>query len=70
MKFHVCALSVEHILRGGGAKLFAGMVRLNGHWLTEGELATQATILKAKGFEVFPQCDHHDSQGHCTGHLE
>lgn len=44
--------------------------RETGRTLRSEEVKTHAAILKAKGFEVLPCCDHHDDRGNCLGHDE
>lgn len=42
--------------------------RETGRTLRSEEVKAHAAILKARGFEVLPCCDHHDATGQCLGH--
>jgi hypothetical protein len=61
---------LDALIHRGEAKKMAGHIRLPGeqNWATEPEIIAYAAILKAKGFEVIPVCDHHNSKGECMGH--
>lgn len=68
MKYHV-AMSCDGILREppdvAGSMLIDSAT---GRTLESHEVYALATIFKARGFEVIPACDNHDSKGYCNGH--
>ena len=60
---------LDHILRMDD-ELAGSMLRdaKTGQRLTSADVKTRATILKAKGYEVWPVFDNHDAAGNCLGH--
>lgn len=68
MIYH-CCMDLDFIIRCPPEK--AAMIARRpdtGIQMESHEIKAHALILKAKGFEVMPGCNHHDSRGHCLGH--
>lgn len=68
MHFHV-AFSCDGLLREQPET--AGSIfkeSISGRRIPSEEVYAMAAIYKARGFEVIPPCDKHDSRGYCTGH--
>lgn len=65
-----CCIDLDYILRRGGAKEMAGMVRLpeSDGMATEADILTHATLLAMRGMDAMPTCANHDERGHCKGH--
>ena len=72
MAIYHATFDLDAIIHRGEAARMAGHVRLPGatEWATEAEIIAHAAILKAKGFEVLPACNNHDTQGNCLGHQQ
>lgn len=70
MTTYHATFDLDSLIHRGEAAKMAGYVRFPGSetWATEAEIIAHASILKAKGFEVLPACDNHDSTGQCLGH--